>query len=89
SDEDCCNSCEEVREAYRKKGWGLSDPEIIDQVVPTVYTDIRDHTIQSNQVILVPAKVVFGVFTVSGILDSFIYHGQRAIKKKIEIGKFS
>lgn len=30
-----------------------------------------------------------GVFTVSGILDSFIYHGQRAIKKKIEIGKFS
>jgi hypothetical protein len=30
-----------------------------------------------------------GVFTVSGILDSFIYHGQRAIKKKMEIGKFS
>jgi len=30
-----------------------------------------------------------GVFTVSGILDSFIYHGQRAIKKKIELGKFS
>ncbi|GMH00129.1 hypothetical protein Nepgr_001968 [Nepenthes gracilis] len=33
--------------------------------------------------------IVGGVFTVSGILDSFIYHGQRAIKKKIEIGKFS
>ncbi|KAL5982156.1 hypothetical protein ACLOJK_016225 [Asimina triloba] len=31
SDEDCCNSCEEVREAYRKKGWGLSNPELIDQ----------------------------------------------------------
>ncbi|RZR97126.1 hypothetical protein BHM03_00026248, partial [Ensete ventricosum] len=30
-----------------------------------------------------------GIFTVSGILDSFIYHGQRAIKKKMEIGKFS
>lgn len=30
-----------------------------------------------------------GVFTVSGILDSFIYHGQKAIKKKMEIGKFS
>ncbi|KAJ8477825.1 hypothetical protein OPV22_021552 [Ensete ventricosum] len=229
SDEDCCNSCEEVREAYRKKGWGLSDPEIIDQckregflqrikdedgegcniygflevkkvagnfhfapgksfqqsnmhvhdllpyqkesfnishkinklsfgeyfpgainpldgvqwvqhtpygmyqyfikVVPTVYTDIRDRTIQSNQFSvtehfrsddigrlqslpgvfffydLSPIKVTFteghvsflhfltnvcaivgGVFTVSGILDSFIYHGQRAIKKKIEIG---
>lgn len=30
-----------------------------------------------------------GVFTVSGILDSFIYHGHRAVKKKMEIGKFS
>ncbi|XP_064954347.1 uncharacterized protein LOC135616776 isoform X2 [Musa acuminata AAA Group] len=31
SDEDCCNSCEEVREAYRKKGWGLSNPDLVDQ----------------------------------------------------------
>lgn len=30
-----------------------------------------------------------GIFTVSGIIDAFIYHGHRAIKKKIEIGKFS
>ncbi|XP_058096761.1 uncharacterized protein LOC131242253 isoform X1 [Magnolia sinica] len=231
-DEDCCNSCEEVREAYRKKGWGLSNPDLIDQckregflqrikdeegegcniygflevnkvagnfhfapgksfqqsnihvhdllafqkdsfnishtinklsfgahfpgvvnpldgvqwvqktpygmyqyfikVVPTVYTDISRHTIQSNQFSvtehfrgaelglvqalpgvfffydLSPIKVTFieqhvsflhfltnvcaivgGVFTVSGILDSFIYHGQKAIKKKMEIGKFS
>lgn len=29
-----------------------------------------------------------GIFTVSGIIDSFVYHGQRAIKKKMEIGKF-
>ncbi|XP_010535613.1 PREDICTED: endoplasmic reticulum-Golgi intermediate compartment protein 3-like [Tarenaya hassleriana] len=233
SDEDCCNSCEEVREAYRKKGWALSDPEVIDQckregflqrvkdeegegcniygslevnkvagnfhfapgksfhqsgvhvhdflvfqrdsynishrvnrlafgdyfpgvvnpldgakwsqetlngvyqyfikVVPTVYTDARGHTIQSNQFSvtehfqgteagrmmqplpgvfffydLSPIKVMFteqhveflhfltnvcaivgGIFTVSGIIDSFVYHGQRAIKKKMEIGKFS
>ncbi|KAL5992353.1 hypothetical protein ACLOJK_013270 [Asimina triloba] len=92
SDEDCCNSCEDVREAYRKKGWGLSNPDLIDQishrinrlsfgdyfpgvvnpldgvqwiqetphgmyqyfikVVPTVYTDIDGHTIQSNQLAL-------------------------------------
>ncbi|KAF9610339.1 hypothetical protein IFM89_022009 [Coptis chinensis] len=221
SDEDCCNSCEEVREAYRKKGWGMSNPDLIDQtdstvglalafklsgwawfgtivnltggmckregflqkikdevgegcnvygslevnkvagnfhfapgksfqqsgvhvhdllafqqdsfnVVPTVYTDIRGHTIQTNQFSvtehfrnaefgrpqalpgvfffydLSPIKVTFaeehisflhfltnvcaivgGVFTVSGIVDSFIYHGQKAIKKKMEIGKFS
>lgn len=28
----CCNTCEQVREAYRKKGWAFSDPEHIEQV---------------------------------------------------------
>uniref|UniRef100_A0A0V0IBZ1 Putative endoplasmic reticulum-Golgi intermediate compartment protein 3-like n=1 Tax=Solanum chacoense TaxID=4108 RepID=A0A0V0IBZ1_SOLCH len=232
ADDECCNSCEEVREAYRKRGWGMTNPDLIDQckregfvqkikdeegegcnihgslevnkvagnfhfapgksfqqsnvhvhdlltfqkdsynishkinrltygeyfpgvvnpldgvtwtqetphgmyqyfikVVPTVYTDVSGHTIQSNQFSvtehfkgadfgrfqsipgvfffydLSPIKVTFteqhvsflhfltnvcaivgGVFTVSGILDSFIYHGQKAIKKKMELGKFS
>ncbi|KAI5084366.1 hypothetical protein GOP47_0000535 [Adiantum capillus-veneris] len=232
SDDDCCNSCEDVREAYRKKGWGLSNPDLIDQckregwlskikeeegegcnvygslevnkvagnfhfapgksfqqsnmhvhdflafqkesfnvshkinelsfgphfpgvvnpldkavrnqttssgmyqyfikVVPTVYKDIRGQKIQTNQFSvtehfktvevgmgrslpgvfffydLSPIKVNFnqrttpflhfltnvcaivgGVFTVFGIIDAFVYHGHRVIKKKIEIGKFS
>ncbi|KAK4341441.1 hypothetical protein RND71_039942 [Anisodus tanguticus] len=232
SDDHCCNTCEDVREAYRKKGWALTNPDQIDQckregflekikdeegegcnmygflevnkvagnfhfapgksfqqsnvhvhdlltfqkdsynishkinrltygeyfpgvvnpldgvtwsqetphgmyqyfikVVPTVYTDVSGHTIQSNQFSvtehfkgadvgrfqsipgvfffydLSPIKVTFteehvsflhfltnvcaivgGVFTVSGILDTFIYHGQKAIKKKMELGKFS
>lgn len=232
ADDDCCNSCDDVREAYQKKGWAMSNVDLIDQckregflqrikdeagegcnvygflevnkvagnfhfapgksfhqsnghvhdllafqrdtfnithkinrlafgdyfpgvvnpldgvqwtqdapsgmyqyfikVVPTVYTDVNGHTIQSNQFSvtehfrgadigllrtlpgvfffydLSPIKVTFaeehvsflhfltnvcaivgGVFTVSGIIDSFVYHGQRAIKKKIEIGKFN
>ncbi|CAI9104007.1 OLC1v1002609C1 [Oldenlandia corymbosa var. corymbosa] len=233
SDDDCCNSCEEVREAYRKKGWGLTNIDLIDQckregfiqqikdeegegcniqgslevnkvagnfhfapgksfhqanvhiqdllaafatesynishkinklafgdsipgvvnpldgvhwehetpngmhqyfvkVVPTVYTDIRGRTIESNQFSvtehfksnemgqsrslpgvfffydLSPIKVTFkeshssflhflthicaivgGIFTVAGIVDAFIYHGQKALKKKMQIGKFS
>ncbi|RVW75429.1 Endoplasmic reticulum-Golgi intermediate compartment protein 3 [Vitis vinifera] len=32
TDDDCCNSCDEVREAYRKKGWGMTNPDLIDQV---------------------------------------------------------
>lgn len=32
SDEHCCNSCEEVREAYKKKGWALTNMDLIDQV---------------------------------------------------------
>lgn len=230
SDEDCCNSCDEVREAYRKKGWALTVIDMIDQckregfiqkikdeegegcnmygslevnkvagnfhfvpgksfhqsilhvndllsiplesynishtinklafgdyfpgvinpldgvpwvhetpngvqqyflkVVPTVYTDIRGHTVRSNQYSvtehfkrtdyarldspsgvyfiydLSPIKVTYkeehtsflhfmtnicavigGIFTIAGIVDSFVYHGQRAIKKKVEIGK--
>ena len=35
------------------------------------------------------AAIVGGVFTVSGIVDAFIYHGQQAIRKKIDLGKFS
>ncbi|KAK9075720.1 hypothetical protein SSX86_004049 [Deinandra increscens subsp. villosa] len=227
SDDECCNSCEEVREAYRRKGWGLTNPDLIDQckregfaqkikdeegegcniygalevnkvagnfhfvksfhqssihipdlltfnedsynishkinklafgdyypgivnpldgvdwfqkipngmyeyfikVVPTIYTNVRGHTINTNQFSvtehykspefgrrslpgvfffydLSPIKVTFtethtsflhfltnvcaivgGIFTVAGIVDSFIYHGHRALRKKMEIGK--
>lgn len=232
SDDDCCNSCEEVREAYRKKGWALTNADLVDQckregfvqnikdeegegcniegslevnkvagnfhfmpgksfhqafihmfdlldlqthyynishkinklafghyfpgavnpldgvkwiqetpngtyqyflkVVPTIYTNIRGHKVHSNQysvtehfkiaevghlrslpgvffhydfspikVTLKEERVPFlhfvthicaiigGIFTIAGIIDSFIYHGQRAMKKKkLEIGKF-
>lgn len=32
--DDCCNTCEEVREAYRRKGWAFSNAELIEQVSP-------------------------------------------------------
>ena len=28
----CCNSCDDVREAYVARGWSFSSPESIDQV---------------------------------------------------------
>ena len=28
----CCNTCEDVRKAYRTKGWALKDPDGIEQV---------------------------------------------------------
>ncbi|KAG9459207.1 hypothetical protein H6P81_003715 [Aristolochia fimbriata] len=231
TDDHCCNSCEDVRDAYRKKGWGLTNPDLIDQckregyiqkikdeagegcnihgllevskvagnfhfapgkgfhpsnflvqdllalssetynishkinklsfgdefpgvinpldgvqwtqpatsgmyqyfikVVPTIYTDIRGRKIHSNQFSVTehfreadgyphpipgvfffydfsPIKVVFteenvsllhfltnicaivgGVFTVSGIVDALFYHGHRAIKKKMQLGKYT
>lgn len=30
-----------------------------------------------------------GIFTVSGMLDGAIYHGQNVLKRKIQLGKFS
>jgi hypothetical protein len=33
--------------------------------------------------------IVGGVFTVAGIIDSFIYHSMRSLKKKVELGKAS
>lgn len=33
--------------------------------------------------------IIGGVFTVSGIIDGLIFHGQNAIAKKIELGKFN
>ncbi|XWS54489.1 hypothetical protein CRYUN_Cryun10bG0094000 [Craigia yunnanensis] len=95
------------------------------KVVPTIYSDFRGRTVHSNQHFknlefihpnshpgvfcfydFSPIKVTFkeehvsflhfitnicavigGIFTVAGIIDSFVYHGQRKIKK-MEIGKF-
>ncbi|EPS72870.1 hypothetical protein M569_01888, partial [Genlisea aurea] len=31
--------------------------------------------------------IVGGIFTVAGIVDAFVYHGQKAIRKKVELGK--
>ncbi|KAL0922291.1 hypothetical protein M5K25_006264 [Dendrobium thyrsiflorum] len=228
TDDHCCNTCEEVREAYRNKGWAITNMDLIDQckregifqkiqeeqgegcnihgfvdvkkvagnihfapgksfqhlgfafldlfslqaeynishkinklsfgkefpgvinpldgtgwiqpsysgiyqyfikVVPTIYADIRGHKIYSNQFSVTqhfregnvyprplpgiffiydfsPIKVIFteenksllhfltsicavlgGVFTVAGIIDAFVFHSHRAIKKKMQLGK--
>lgn len=30
----CCNTCEQIREQYRKKGWAFTNPERMEQVRP-------------------------------------------------------
>ncbi|EFN54058.1 hypothetical protein CHLNCDRAFT_25376, partial [Chlorella variabilis] len=103
------------------------------KVVPTSYSDLRNNTIYTNQFSvtehfretasptagggqlpgvflfydLSPIKaslegrarlsflsfltslcaIIGGVFTVSGIIDATVYHGQQAIKKKLDLGK--
>uniref|UniRef100_A0A0D3E525 Endoplasmic reticulum vesicle transporter C-terminal domain-containing protein n=1 Tax=Brassica oleracea var. oleracea TaxID=109376 RepID=A0A0D3E525_BRAOL len=31
-DHDCCHSCEDVDDTFRNKGWGVTNPDLIDQV---------------------------------------------------------
>lgn len=33
TEDQCCNNCEEVQEAYKKKGWALPNQDLIDQVL--------------------------------------------------------
>eukprot|EP01098_Paradermamoeba_levis_P013553 TRINITY_DN6209_c0_g2_i1.p1 TRINITY_DN6209_c0_g2~~TRINITY_DN6209_c0_g2_i1.p1 ORF type:complete len:395 (+),score=84.60 TRINITY_DN6209_c0_g2_i1:80-1264(+) len=35
----CCNNCEDVREAYRQKGWAFSNPDGIEQCAREGWTD--------------------------------------------------
>jgi len=39
SKEGCCNTCEEVKEAYRLKGWGFTSPSKIEQCVREGFED--------------------------------------------------
>jgi len=33
----CCNTCEEVRQAYVNRGWSFSNPDAVDQVSRTTF----------------------------------------------------
>jgi len=35
----CCNTCEEVREQYRKKGWAFTDPDSMEQCIAEGFTE--------------------------------------------------
>jgi endoplasmic reticulum-Golgi intermediate compartment protein 3 len=35
----CCNTCEEVRESYVRRGWSFVNPDAVDQCVKEGWTD--------------------------------------------------
>lgn len=38
----CCNNCDDVREAYRLKGWAFNNPKGIEQCVSEGFTEKLD-----------------------------------------------
>ena len=43
----CCNSCEDVRQAYVNRGWSFSNPDSIDQVCVHVGNAGHDYNFSS------------------------------------------
>jgi len=39
----CCNSCDDVQEAYRKKGWAFTNPQTIEQCVKEGFVEQLKH----------------------------------------------
>ena len=37
----CCNTCDDVRQAYVNRGWSFSNPDAVDQVCPTTHFSVR------------------------------------------------
>lgn len=60
----CCNTCDDVREAYRLKGWAFSDPQSIEQCVTEGWTSQINE--QKNE-----GCRVYGTIDVSKVAGNF------------------
>jgi len=58
----CCNTCEQVREAYRLKGWALGDPAKITQCA---------HMVEEMKTIFNEGCEIFGEMEVNRVSGSF------------------
>lgn len=52
-DSGCCNSCEEVRQAYVNKGWSFSNPDSIEQVIIALYWAVSCFASSDTLIIIV------------------------------------
>lgn len=74
SDDECCNSCEDVREAYRKKGWALSNPDLIDQVCPyDILTFNSIVFLNTSNTILTNTRKIFWCKQTSSYFHIYVY----------------
>jgi hypothetical protein len=62
--EQCCNTCEEVRESYRLKGWAFSDPEAIEQCAKEGFSE--NLRLQSDE-----GCAIYGYLDVNKVAGNF------------------
>lgn len=76
----CCNTCEQVREAYRKKGWAFSDPSSIEQCEKEGWTtQIKE---QMNE-----GCRVYGLIDVSKVAGNFHFAPGKSFQQHSVHGK--
>lgn len=76
----CCNSCDEVIDAFKKKGWGLTGMDRWKQCVAEGYTTIHNETCRLDGLIRVSQ--------VSGEFHMAMVEGVRlGSKKKVDISR--
>jgi len=70
---ECCNKCEDVREAYRKRGWAFASPQGIEQCVKEKFLDtIKDQQEEGCK--------VFGYIHVNKVAGNFHFAPGRSFQ---------
>lgn len=78
----CCNTCEQVREAYRKKGWAFSDPSSIEQCEKEGWTtQIKE---QMNE-----GCRMYGLIDVSKVAGNFHFAPGKSFQQHSVHGEYS
>lgn len=70
----CCATCEEVREAYRRKGWGFTEPEKIAQCVAERWLENIEE--QKNE-----GCKIYGTLQVAKISGNFHFAPGKSFQK--------
>lgn len=80
----CCNSCDDVREAYRRRGWAFKNPDTIEQCKREGFTQKMQE--QKNE-----GCQVYGVLEVNKVSicgcklkEQLLYFIQKGIKDSFQ-----
>ena len=77
----CCNTCEDVREAYRLKGWAFSDPHSIEQCVNEGWTtQIKEQKDEGCR--------VYGTIDVSKVAGNFHFAPGKSFQQHSVHGQY-
>lgn len=77
----CCNNCEDVREAYRKKGWAFNNPENIEQCEREGWS--QKMKAQQNE-----GCLVYGYLEVNRVAGNFHFAPGKSFQQQHVHGKY-